>query len=223
MRKGILFLFLTIMTAGLLPLAGCSEQKTEQTTEAVDTLPLLITRIQQCSRLYTAECHLHKIITHTDKMNVKGQFLRDKVDIDLPFGERRIAIPMMATVKASIDFSHFSEKNVQRHGRKLTIILPDPQLTITGTRIDHGEVRKHVPMLRGNFTDAELTSYEQQGRAAIVKALPGLDLVEKARLSAAHTLIPMFVAMGYDEHDVTLTFRKDFSAHDYPQLLEIKN
>lgn len=204
--------FLIVVAACLLSLLGCSEKKTEQVAESVDTTALLITRIQECSRLYTAECHVHKIITHSDKMNISGQFLKDKVNIDLPFGERRIAIPMDATVKAYIDFADFSEKNVKKDGQKLTIVLPDPQLVITSTRINHNEVRKHVPLLRGNFTDAELTSYEKQGRTAISKTLPNLGLMEKARLSAAHTLVPMFVAMGYDEKDVTITFRKDLKS-----------
>lgn len=201
-----------VLATCLLSLMGCSEKKTEQVTESVDTIPLLITRIQECSRLYTAECHVHKIITHSDKVNVKGQFLKEKLNINLPFGERRIAIPLDATVKAYIDFAQFSETNVKKDGRKLTITLPDPEIVITGTRIDHDEVRKVVPMLRGNFTDAELTSYEKQGRDAIVKVLPELGLTEKARLSAAHTLVPMFVAMGYAEQDVTICFRKDLTS-----------
>lgn len=215
-------LFVISLAVSLLALGGCSQTKTEPAVEAIDTMPMLITRIQGCSRLYTTECQIHKIITHTDKININGQFLQDKVDINLPFGERRVAIPMDATVKAYVDFSNFSEANVKREGKKLTIILPDPQLVVTGTRINHEEVRKHVPMLRSNFSDAELTSYEQQGRKAVIDALPELGLLEKARLSAAHTLLPMFASMGFKQEDVTITFRKNFSATDYPSLLKVQ-
>lgn len=217
MNKLLIFIFLA---TGLLMAGGCSEKKAEPTVETVDTIPMLVTRIQECSRLYTAECQIHKIITHSDKMNVSGQFLKDKINIDLPFGERRVAIPMDATVKAYVDFGGFTAENVQRDGKKITVILPDPKIVITGTRINHSEMRQHVPWMRRNFSDAELTSYEQQGRSSIVKTLPQLGLVGKARLSAAHTLVPMLVAIGFDEKDITITFRKDLTDKDSPSLLE---
>lgn len=214
------FLFFIFLATGLLMIDGCAQQKAEQPIETVDTIPMLVTRIQECSRLYTVECQIHKIITHSDKMNVSGQFLNDKINIDLPFGERRVAIPMDATVKAYVDFSDFTAQSVQHDGKKITILLPDPKIVITSTRINHDEVRQHVPWMRGNFSDAELTNYERQGRASIVKMLPQLRLIEKARLSAAHTLVPMLKAMGYDEKAITITFRKDLTDKDSPSLLE---
>lgn len=217
MRK---LLVLAVLATLLLPLTSCSHEEARPAEEAVDTLPMLITRVRECSRLYTTECQIHKIVTHSDKMNVSGQFLQDKIDIDLPFGERRVAIPMDATVKAYIDFSDFSEANVRRDGRKITVILPDPQIVITATRINHSEVRQHVPWLRSDFSDAELTAYEKQGRDAIVATLPQLGLTEKARLSAAHTLIPLISSLGYSEEDITVSFRKTFAPADYPSLLK---
>lgn len=217
MRK---FGFLILFVGFFALLGACTDRKTEPAAEAVDTMGVLVTRIQQCSRLYTTDCHIHKIITHDDKVSIKGEFLREKIDIDLPFGQRRIAIPMDATVKAYIDFGNFSERNVQKDGDRLTVILPDPKIVLTGTRISHDEVRRHVPWLRSNFSDAELTDYERQGREAIVKSLPQLGLTEKARQSAAHTLIPLFASMGYQKENVTITFRKDFDHNDWRTLLE---
>lgn len=216
MRK---LLFLTLLLPIVL-LLGCTEAKNEPTTVAVDTMPLLVTRVQECSRLYTTECHIRKIITHSDKTNVKGKLFGDSIDIDLPFGERRVAIPMEATVKAYIDFAAFSAQNVQRNGDKLTILLPDPRFAVTATRISHDEVRQHVPTLRSDFSDAELSDYERQGRADILKTLPQLGLVEKARLSAARTLVPLFVAMGFKEQDITITFRNNLTDRDVPSLID---
>lgn len=216
MRK---LLFLTVLLSAIL-LFSCAGEKTEAPTVAVDTMPLLVTRVQECSRLYTTECHIRKIVTHSDKTNVKGTFFGDPIDIDLPFGERRVAIPMDATVKAYIDFAAFSESNVQRHGDNLIITLPDPRIVVTATRISHDEVRQHVPTLRSDFSDAELSDYERQGREDIVRTIPQLGLVEKARLSAAHTLVPMFVAMGFDEKNITITFRNDLTDNDVTGLID---
>ncbi len=190
--------------------AGCSHRQHSRTESPSDTLQLLTTHIQQCSRLYTAEYAIHKVVTHDDVLRLRGQLTGEKYDFELPFlGDRKIAIPMDATVKAYIDFSGFSEANVERNGQHITIILPDPKVLITSTKIDHQNIRKYVALLRHDFTDDELSSYEQQGRAAIAAAIPDMGIVESARKNAAHILIPIIQQMGFSEQDITITFRQD--------------
>lgn len=145
--------------------------------------------------------------------------MNQEFSIDLPFGERKIAIPIDATLKAYIDFSEFNEGNVRKKGNKVEIILPDPQIILTATHIDREQVKQHVPILRSHFTDEELTSYERMGRDSIIKDIPRLGILENARLSAARTLIPMIAQMGFDANDVTITFRKQFTLADLPMLI----
>ena len=65
--------------------------------------------------------------------------------------------PLDAVVKAYIDFSDFNEENVKKEGNgKITIILPDPRIVLTSTKIDHKGMKEFVPFMRHNFTDAEL-------------------------------------------------------------------
>lgn len=208
----------------LLLLTGCgSNKKAERKAEPLDTIPMMVMQIQKCSKLYTAEYHLHKIVTHDDQMRLKGTFLAREFDITLPFGNRRIAIPMNATMKAYIDFSDFSEKNVRRRGKKIEIMLPDPKVELTQSKIDHQEIKKQVSILRGSFTDEEMANYERQGRAAILNDIPKLGIIGMAREGAAHTLIPMIMQMGYEENDITITFRKEFTLEDLPTLLDAKS
>ena len=54
----------------------------------------------------------------------------------------------------------------------------------------------------------ELADYEQQGRKAIVEATKQMDIDENVRQHAANTIIPMIVAMGFRQEDITVTFRK---------------
>ena len=208
----------------LLLLTACGgNKKAGRKAEPVDTIPMMIMQIQKCSKLYTAEYHLHKIVTHDDQMRLKGTFLAQEFDITLPFGNRRIAIPMNATMKAYIDFNEFSEKNVRKRGEKIEILLPDPKVELTSSKIDHQEIKKQVSILRGNFTDEEMANYEKQGRAAILNDIPKLGIIGMARESAANTLIPMIMQMGYEEKDITITFRKQFTLDDLPSLLDTKS
>ena len=150
MKQLILILSFFILLA-----VGCTNKKSteEPAAKAIDTIPMLVTQVQQCSRLYTTEYHIHKIVTHDDKMKLSGSFLKQDFSINLPLGDRRIAIPMDATLKAYIDLSSFSNKNIQRNGKELIVTLPDPKIVLTSTKIDHKEVKQFVALTRHNFTD----------------------------------------------------------------------
>lgn len=200
-----------LIIVGCWMLAACTGADTEASVaEDTSNTVTLVTHIQQCSRLYTAEYKVHKIVTHDDVLKLQGQLTGQDYDINLPFlGDRKIAIPMDATLKAYIDFEGFSEENVEHDGQKIIITLPDPQVMLTSSKIDHANIKKYVALLRSDFTDAELTSYERQGRQAIINAVPDMDIIETARQNAARILIPMMEQMGYQEQDITITFRKD--------------
>ncbi len=209
-----------VVFLALLILSSCGHKKTEGQAEVIDTIPLMVMQIQKCSRLYTAEAHVHKIITHDDQIKLKGSFLRQDFDIAVPGSSRKVAIPMDATVKAYVDFKDFSAKNVSLHGGKIELILPDPKVTLTATKIDHEGVKQFVSLARRNFSDEELSRYEQQGRESIIKDIPKMNLLETARINAAHTLVPMLMDMGFKEEDITVSFRKKFTFQDLKTLIE---
>ena len=209
-----------ILLTALLAVACSKHGDTTPAAEPIDTIPLMVLKVRQCSRLYTTEYRIRKIITHNDKAKVSGKLLQKDFSLDLPLGERRIAIPVSATLKAYIDFDGFSEANIRREGSKLSITLPDPRIALTATKIDHDGVKQYVALTRRNFTDEELTAYERQGRSQILTALPRTGIMEQARRSAARQLLPIFTAMGYREEDITISFRKQFTGADLSSLLD---
>lgn len=177
--------------------------------QGIDTVPMLIMQVQQCSKLYTAEYRVHKIITHDDALRLKGQLLSKSFNVKVPLADRKIAIPMDAKIKAYIDFSEFSEKNIERSGNKITIVLPDPQVVMTSSKIDQSHVKQYVGLTRAHFSDDELANYQQQGREAILQSIPDMGIEETARANAAKVLVPMLTQLGYDEQNITIAFRKD--------------
>ena len=177
--------------------------------QGIDTVPLLITQVQKCSKLYTAEYRVHKIVTHDDVVRLKGTVLKHDFNIKMPVGDRKVAIPIDAKLKAYIDFSTFSEENIERNGKKITIVLPDPQVTMKSSKIDQKNVKEYVSFARTHFSDAELASFQQQGREAIIADIPKMGIIETAQANAAKVLVPMLVELGYEETDITIAFRKD--------------
>ena len=168
-------------------------------------------QVQRQSRLYTTEYHIHKVITHDDQLALKGKLLSHDYNVALPFGKRKIAIPVDATAKAYIDFAGFSEKNVRRDSSHIEIMLPDPRIVLSATRVNHDDIREYVALTRSRFTDEELASYEQQGRKAIIADLGKTDILETARASAANVLVPMLQQLGFRTEDITITFRRDLN------------
>ena len=159
----------TLTIVALTLLASCSGKSDKPTTTAdtiatarVDTTRLMVMQIQRCSRLYTTEYRIHKVITHDDQVKMKGRVLSHDYDINLPLGKRKIAIPVDATVKAYIDFGGFSAANVRRDSTHIEIVLPEPRIVLTSSRIDHNGIREYVALTRRNFSDEELSAYERQ-------------------------------------------------------------
>lgn len=201
-----------------------SDSKAEaepETVQGIDTVPMLITQIQQCAKLYTTEYRVHKIVTHEDALRLKGSLLQKDFNIKMPLGDRKIAIPMDAKLKAYIDFSEFSERNIERQGEHITIVLPDPKVTITSSKVDQKHIRQYVALTRANFSDAELANYQEQGRVAIIADIPKMGILEKAQQNAAKILVPMLTELGYKEANITIAFRKQYEAEDVLKLLKI--
>ena len=218
MMNRLYFNFLIVFAA--LAVAGCSRKQTpRQQPEYVDTIPILVMQVQKCLRLYTAEYKMHKIITHDDEIRMKGKFLNQDYDVALPMGSRKIAIPIDATVKGYVDMADLSERNIRQEGNRLTVILPDPRVELTATKVDHKQTRQFVRFLGRNFTDAERSSFERQGRDSIIASLPQSGIIENARASAARILVPLLTQMGYKEEDITITFRKEFTGDDLRRMI----
>ena len=185
---------------------------------------MLINQVQKCSKLYTAEYRVHKIVTHDDALRLKGQLMSKQFNLKVPLADRKIAIPMDAKIKAYIDFSEFSEQNIERNGRKITIILPDPQVVMTSSKIDQNNVKQYVGLTRAHFSDAELANYQQQGREAILQSIPDMGIEETARANAAKVLVPMLTQLGYEEQNITIAFRKDLDfRHKYQGLIRFED
>jgi hypothetical protein len=205
-------------------LAGCKgKANSEGEQPAVDTIPVLVTRVANCSRLYTSEYQLRKILIYDDPAVLSGKLFNHDIHVDLPLGKRRIAIPVTATAKAYINLSKIGPKDIHRDGDKLEIVLPDPEVTLTATQIDHKGVKQRVALLRKNFSDEEITRIQQQGRRDMIKSLSKTQIIDDARASAARQLVPIAVQLGFKEENVTVTFRKDLTANDIPGLIRYLN
>ena len=197
------FYFVIVLCLSLL--SACRGEETKAEAVRVDTLSLVM-QVKECARLYTAE--------------YEGNLFQRAFDVKVPIGERKVMIPLDVTLKAYIDFTGFDEKNVLRSGDRIVVTLPDPRVVVTSSRINHDEVKQFVSLTRSDYTSAELADFTRQGEDEILASVPQLGILEMARENAAHVLVPMLTRLGYDEQNIVISFRKDFTTADMPLLLE---
>lgn len=213
----ITFCFVIVLCLSLL--SACRGKETKAEAVRVDTLSLVM-QVKECARLYTAEYEVHKLVLKDGPLRVKGNLFQRTFDVKVPIGERKVMIPLDVTLKAYIDFTGFGEKNVLRSGDRIVVTLPDPRVVVTSSRINHDEVKQFVSLTRSDYTSAELADFTRQGEDEILASVPQLGILEMARENAAHVLVPMLTRLGYDERNIVVSFRKDFTAADMPLLLE---
>lgn len=211
------FYFVIVLCLSLL--SACRGEETQAEVVRVDTLSLVM-QVKECARLYTAEYEVHKLVLKDDPLRVKGNLFQRAFDVKVPIGERKVMIPLDVTLKAYIDFTGFDEKNVLRSGDRIVVTLPDPRVVVTSSRINHDDVKQFVSLTRSDYTSAELADFTRQGEDEILASVPQLGILEMARENAAHVLVPMLTRLGYDERNIVISFRKDFTTADMPLLLE---
>lgn len=211
--------FVVVLCLSLL--SACRGKGAGAQAVGVDTLSLVM-QVRECARLYTAEYEVHKLVLKDDPLRLKGNLFRRKFDVKVPIGDRKVMIPLDVTLKAYIDFAGFGEENVVRSGDRIVVILPDPRVVVTSSRIDHEEVKQFVSLTRSDYSSAEMADFARQGEEEVVASVPESGILDMARENAAHVLVPILARLGYDERNVAVSFRKDFTAADMPLLLEFE-
>ena len=207
----IRFTHITLIALSILFLTGCSNKK----EEAQDPNKNLILAITKCSKLYTVQYNVHKVVTFDDIVSIKGSLFSEKFSFTIP-GDRKIAIPIDATIKGFIDFSNFNETNVALNGDEITITLPDPQIVMTSSKIDHAGMKEYLSWNRAKFDEKEKEEYLKQGVASILSNMKNTDIIERSRINAFNTLQPIIMAAGYKAENIHIYFRNEIekNAHE---------
>ena len=200
--------------------SSCSQEHASSGSDPADTVAVLVNRISRQSRLYTAEYRIHKIITHTDDKRMEVTALGTKYSFKAPFSERAIAIPIDVTLKAYVDMGEFTDLHVMRTDSSLHIILPDPHIVLTASKVDQHAIRQYNDIGRASFSDKEISRFQQLGTDSIVFHIGRYRLAEEARQSAVRVIAPLLTQLGYNARNVTISFRKNFSDEELRQFIE---
>ena len=74
----------------ILAMTTCRGSHNKPQQVANDTLGVMVMQIQKCSRLYTAEAQVRKIVTQDDQMRLQGSIFSHKFDVHVPGSAKRM-------------------------------------------------------------------------------------------------------------------------------------
>lgn len=212
---------LAAFTLGLLATA-CSHKQSDGAAAPSDEVATFVGRARSCSRLYTTEYVLRKIVVFDDEVRLKGNVLNRQVNVKISVGNRKVAIPMSVTLKGYVDLSGFTARNVERTATGLVVTLPDPQVVVSSTRIDTRGIKQVVSLTRRDFTPQELEALERQGVDSIKAHIGETGIVEQTRTDVARTLWPLLTQLGYRDEQIEVRFRDDLGRELPPEAVHIE-
>ena len=199
-------LVLTIITF-LAFFSSCSQKKEKETKlQKIDTALVLKGSLSNCSRIYTAEWNIHKIVYFSDTVST---FLGIKFN---SFGDRKLIVPIDAKVKSYVDMGQISEKDIHIDSEGvITMILPKPKVEITSTKIDWDAAKSYVSFYRSSFSEREKSDLLYQGEKSIRDEVSRLDLDAMAKHTAARAISPLVKQLGFSDHKINIIFSDKIS------------
>ena len=190
---------------------GCSSSS----KKGVD---ILIPNITNCAKLHTAQYNVHKILTYEDLQKLEANILTEKISIPIP-GERKLVIPIDAVVSAYIDLSTFGKENISINGEKVEVTLPNPQIVLSSAKIDYKNEKQYLSWNRSKFTNAEKEDFLKQGRQSILASMAQSDIIDRSRINAYNTLLPILMSAGYQKENITIKFSDEIERNNNPKQL----
>lgn len=186
----------------IMMLTSCSD-KSGPTPDDV------VIKLREANRLYVTEYAVHKIITADDVKRLSGKIMNRQFSMSLPIGDRKIAIPMDAVIKAYVDFGDLSSEDVvmTTNPHKLTLTLPTPKAELTSSKIDNKGIREYTDILRSSFSDSEISEFEKQGREAVIASIPQMNIESTAKANATALLKPMLMQLGYEADEIEIIYK----------------
>lgn len=160
-------------------------------------------QIQDLNELATAEAYTKVIIERQDN-TLFGQ----SIGLNLPGTKRQLLVVIPGSVKAGVDMSGLTEKDVVVDEKKKTAKLTLPPATFLGGAeiyFDKVEVYSYEGVFREKANIEEAYELAAEAKVLILEEATGQGVLLTAQQNAEKTLKEMFSFAGYD---VTIEFKE---------------
>jgi hypothetical protein len=175
--------FLIILTTVLL--WSCNSRRLPTTVETVATL-------QEMQELATVEYTISKVVKANDNKTW------------YKIGDRKILITCQATVKAGIDMTDLSEKNISLSEKSIRIRLPQPKVLSVNLPPEGIQVAfEEIAFFRKEFTSAERDDLLKQAEQQIRNSGSELGILEQAKTNTQLFLSKFLLQLGFEKVEIS--------------------
>jgi hypothetical protein len=146
--------------------------------------------LRNLSELATVEYKINKII---------------RVKDDSIFGSRRLLIEVPATVKAGIDLSKITNRDIVRTEKTITVYLPEPELLDLNVDLTNvREVVNETSLFRSDFSPGEKNTYLRNGEKAVREYVKNgkIDILNVSIVNARLILGAWLRRLGYENVEI---------------------
>lgn len=168
----------------LLFAAACSKKSDEQKG--------ILFSLREMSDLATVEYTVTKIIKANDN---KTWF---------KIGDRRILMSCEARIKAGIDMSSITEKDVTIEGKNIKLILPKPKVISLSIPAQLIKVEfQDVSLFRDPFKTTERDQLAAQAETQIRNSIDSLGILQQAKINTSLFVNNLLVWLGYENTGIS--------------------
>jgi hypothetical protein len=168
----------------LLFVAACSKKSDEQKG--------ILFSLREMSDLATVEYTVTKIIKANDN---KTWF---------KIGDRRILMSCEAHIKAGIDMSSITEKDVTIEDKNIKLILPQPKVISLSIPAELIKVEfEDVTLFRDPFKTSERDQLAAQAETQIRNSIDSLGILQQAKLNTSLFVNNLLIRLGYENTSIS--------------------
>jgi len=201
-KKSILLILLLVVTLMIaLPFATFYILKNGSTF--TEKQGVFLERIHEINELATADAHTKVVIEQEDN-KVFGQ----SIGLNVAGTKRKLFVLIPGSVKAGVDLSGLTKKDVEIDEDKKTANLTLPKAKFLGGAeiyFDKVEIFSYEGIFRGKADIEEGYAIAEEAKGLILKEAEEQGVLQMAEKTAEKTLHEMFLFAGYD---VTIEFKE---------------
>ncbi len=160
-------------------------------------------RIQDLNELATAEAYTKVIIERQD-----NEVFGKSIGVNLPGTKRQLLVIIPGSVKAGVELSRLTEKDMTVNHEKKTATLTLPKAQFLGGAeilFDQVEIFSYEGLFREKANIEEAYELAAEAKTLIVEETKQQGVLETAQKNAEETLQEMFSFAGYE---VTIEFKE---------------
>lgn len=155
-----------------------------------------VERVQDLQELTTAEAYIKVLVERTD-----NEVFGKSIGINVPGTKRNLLVVIPGSVKAGIDLSKISDKEMRVDEEEKSIKLTVPRAEFLGGAelyFDKVEIYSVEGLFRGKADIQEGYELADEAKKLIVKEASEQGVLETAERNAEKTLTDMFSFAGYE-------------------------